>query len=158
MAQANRTMTREELIRLWEDPTHWRGGLYRCPEDPRVVVPKRITWGGWTVNFAHPMAWPMILWSVVIAVGPIMLLLALGVKDVRWLVGAIVLSIAVLIVESYYLSGRTHPEAVPKVILAVLVVMGFGMWACHHGMPWLPALVLLGWLLFFVIFRWKKSA
>ncbi len=161
MTQAERGLTRDELIRLWENPDHWRGGLYRCPEDPRVVVPKRTTWGGWIVNVAHPMAWPMILWSVVIAVGPVLVVLVLGIMDARWLVGAMVLSITVLIVESYYLSGRTHPEALPGVVLAVLVVAGLGMCACRQGMPWLPALVMLGvgawWLLGRVVFRQKKS-
>ncbi len=136
-------MTKEELIRLWQDDRNWRGGLYRCQEDPRVIVPKRTTWGGWTVNFAHPMAWPAILASVVIAAGPTMGLVALGVQEPKWILAAIVLSIAILIGGSYYLSGRTHPEAVPKIIVLVYAILGVGLWGCGRGMPWLGAAVPL---------------
>ena len=124
---------KDELIRLWENPAHWRGflGAYVCPEDPRVVVPKRTTWGGWTVNFAHPMAWPVIGLSVVIAVGPVLALMALKILDIRAIFAAIAGSIAVLIWGSYELSGRTHPEAVPKIVFAVLVVMAFGLGLCR---------------------------
>ncbi len=124
-------MTREELIRLWEDPAHWRGRLYRCPEDPRVVVPKRTTWGGWTVNFSHPMAWWVIAASVVVAAGPILCLMALGVRDPRWLFAAILASIGALIWASYIMSGRTHPEALPKVVLAVVIVLLVAAWICR---------------------------
>ena len=47
-------MDREELARLWADDKHWnRWGLYTCRQDPRLIVPKRITWTGWTANTAH---------------------------------------------------------------------------------------------------------
>jgi hypothetical protein len=47
-------MRRDDLRRLWENPAHWRGGIYRCTEDPRVIVPKRNPALGWTINFGHP--------------------------------------------------------------------------------------------------------
>jgi len=47
-------MTKDELNRLWADDKHWnRWGLYNCSHDPRLIVPKRITWTGWTANTAH---------------------------------------------------------------------------------------------------------
>ena len=38
----------------------WGKLLYRNPNDHRLWVPKRIGIG-WTINFGHPMAWPMML-------------------------------------------------------------------------------------------------
>lgn len=40
----------------WADRRNWRGPgmIYRCREDPRVIVPK-LDQSGWTVN----MAWPV---------------------------------------------------------------------------------------------------
>jgi hypothetical protein len=47
-------MDKEELSRLWADEKHWnRWGLYNCIQDPRLIVPKRIKWTGWTANAAH---------------------------------------------------------------------------------------------------------
>ncbi len=145
-------MTKDELIRLWADDQNWRGWWgYFCKADPRVVVPKRTPWGGWTVNFAHPMAVPVIGLAVVIAVGPTLLLLALGVRDPSWLFAALVCSIVLLIGSSYYLSGATHPEALPQIILLVAVITFFAWWACQHKQPLLallaPAAILLYWML-----------
>lgn len=67
-------MTRAELDRLWGDPRAWSPiGIYRCPADPRVVVPKRSPWAGWTINFARAAAWPVLLGSVLLAAGPTVL-------------------------------------------------------------------------------------
>lgn len=46
-------MSSEELEKLWQDSDHWSGPYYRCPEDPRLVVPKR-KGVGWTINLGHP--------------------------------------------------------------------------------------------------------
>ncbi len=41
-------------------PEHYKCGLfYFNPDDPRIIVPKRAQWMGWTMNFAN-------LWSYVI--------------------------------------------------------------------------------------------
>jgi len=37
---------------------HWVAGIfYVNPENPRLLVPKRSGAGGWTFNFARPIAW-----------------------------------------------------------------------------------------------------
>jgi hypothetical protein len=54
-------MTREELELLWNDPRHWKWGVYYCKEDPRAIVPKRWKWMGWTINAARPSAIPVLL-------------------------------------------------------------------------------------------------
>jgi uncharacterized membrane protein len=38
----------------------YRGLIYKNPKDERLWVPKRFGWG-WTLNFAHPAAWPTML-------------------------------------------------------------------------------------------------
>jgi len=43
-------------------PENYKWGIfYFNPEDPRVIVPKNIQWMGWTLNFARPAAWLIIL-------------------------------------------------------------------------------------------------
>lgn len=37
------------------------------PEDPRIVVPRRIRWAGWTLNFAHRAAWLVLLTAASVA-------------------------------------------------------------------------------------------
>ena len=48
---------KETLERWHKDPNNWKWGfLYYNPQDPRGVVPKRIEWTGWTINFANTKA------------------------------------------------------------------------------------------------------
>ena len=56
------------LDKLWTDPNNWRGcTVYICKDDPRLIVPKRPKWGGWTLNFAHLSVWLLLL-SVLLSV------------------------------------------------------------------------------------------
>ncbi len=56
------------LEKLWSDPANWRlNGIYICKADPRYLVPKRIRWAGWTVNFAHTGAWIYFVVGLVLA-------------------------------------------------------------------------------------------
>jgi hypothetical protein len=50
------------LDRLWEDSRHWTWGFlfYCCPQDPRLLVPKRQKWAGWTLNCAHASSWALL--------------------------------------------------------------------------------------------------
>jgi hypothetical protein len=72
-------VAREDLERLWTDPAHWTMFGYNCPADPRVVVPKRMRALGWTINWAHPQAIPMLLLMMGIAVGPALMVVAVMV-------------------------------------------------------------------------------
>jgi hypothetical protein len=99
--------SREELERLWRDPKHWRGiGFYHCPADPRVVVPKRIRWAGWTINFAHPLAWTVVALSIVITLGPALLLFAFGTPTVLRVLVTLWLSVAGLSLVSAWEANR----------------------------------------------------
>lgn len=71
-------MTREQIEQLWADPENHRWGIYYCKADPRVIVPKRLKWMGWTVNFARPSAVPVLLGFVALAVAPVWIVAAHG--------------------------------------------------------------------------------
>jgi len=48
---------------------HYKWGLfYFNPDDTRVIVPKQIQWMGWTLNFARPATWIIIIAFVVVAI------------------------------------------------------------------------------------------
>ena len=51
------------------DPDNYKWGIfYYNREDLRGIVPKRNKWMGYTLNFAQPLAWVIILGIVVFAV------------------------------------------------------------------------------------------
>ena len=47
----------------WQKDENWGGPkwgeVYFSKKDPRIIVPKRIKWMGWTVNLAHT-AWVLL--------------------------------------------------------------------------------------------------
>ena len=64
---------------LWRDPSNWKwGAIYYCQEDPRVMVPKRLRWTGWTTNFTHSWAWPSLVLILVLSLLPTLALLSWG--------------------------------------------------------------------------------
>ena len=53
------------------NPGNWVCGIiYFCKDDPRIIVPKRLRGFGGTLNFARPLALPMLLFLVSIAILP----------------------------------------------------------------------------------------
>ena len=51
------------------DPDNYKWGIfYFNRDDLRAIVPKRNRWMGWTLNFAQPLAWVIILAIVAFAV------------------------------------------------------------------------------------------
>lgn len=87
---------------LWRDPASWKAGVvYYQPRDSRVIVPKRLRFG-WTINFAHPRAWPVLLGAMasvfVPAAAVILALDALGVRNmVQYVVCVAALTVAAVI-------------------------------------------------------------
>jgi hypothetical protein len=68
-------VTRDKLEQLWRDPVNWKRGLiYSCKDDPRIVVPKKQKWRGWTINFAHRCATPTLILMILAAGLPVFLL------------------------------------------------------------------------------------
>ncbi|MCI4346726.1 MAG: DUF5808 domain-containing protein [Thermoplasmata archaeon] len=52
-----------------DDDRYWRAGVfYYNPEDPALFVPKRVG-VGWTLNFARPVAWVIILLPPLFGIG-----------------------------------------------------------------------------------------
>ncbi len=100
-------MIREDLDRLWANPNNW-SIVYRCAEDPRVIVPRRRRWMGWTINFAHPLAWLVLLLSAVVAVGPVFILLRIGVVSVLLVLTALIASIFALVGFSHWEASRSR--------------------------------------------------
>ena len=50
-----------------EDEKYWKWNfIYYNPEDTRLFVPKRISWLGWTLNFANPFAYLVLALSLFI--------------------------------------------------------------------------------------------
>jgi protein-S-isoprenylcysteine O-methyltransferase Ste14 len=75
-------MPHDQLDELWARPTSWKwGGVYCCKDDPRAIVPKRIKWMGWTINFAHWYAWVALVLLPLALVAPLLAEMALGVTS-----------------------------------------------------------------------------
>ena len=51
------------------DPENYKWGIfYFNPDDLRAIVHKRNKWMGWTLNFAQPLSWVILLGIVAFAV------------------------------------------------------------------------------------------
>ena len=101
-------MTREEIENCWKDPRNRKWGLfYYCKADPRVIVPKRLKWMGWTINTARPSAVPVVLLLLAIVAVPLLIAKAMGAgTGTRLVTGAA--AITVLCLVCAYLSSRTE--------------------------------------------------
>jgi hypothetical protein len=100
-------MTREEIEALWKDPSNYKWGVYYCKADPRVIVPKRWKWMGWTINAARPGAIPVVLLLVALCLAiPLFIVKAKG-GGTGVLFAAEAAGITVLCLISSYLSSRT---------------------------------------------------
>lgn len=101
-------MTREEIDACWRDPRNRKWGfLYYCKADPRVIVPKRAKWMGWTVNFAHPRSIPITLLLIAVVAVPVWVVIYMGAGTGTVFV-AVIAAIVVLCLLCAYLSSRTE--------------------------------------------------
>ena len=97
-------MKREQIDGLWRDDTYWTAGIiYHCAEDPRVIVPRRWRWGGWTLNFAHPRVGRTGITAFLLAVGPGMITL--------WLTGSTQATLAAMLASIVALMYWAHRES-----------------------------------------------
>jgi uncharacterized membrane protein len=104
-------ITRETLEQLWSDPANWKYGLiYLCKEDPRIWVPKRQKWRGWTLNFAHRRSIPALIFCILFATLPLYLLAVYGFVG-TWIWWAILISIvAITCLACWYWSSPGRYE------------------------------------------------
>ncbi len=63
-----RKMDESILNNMSKDPGNWRGPFYINKKDPRLTVPKQDPTLGFTLNFASPFAYIMILAIIAIVV------------------------------------------------------------------------------------------
>ncbi len=100
-------MTREEIEACWRDSRNRKWGVfYYCKADPRVIVPKRLKWMGWTINAARPSAIPAVLFLIAIIVVPIFIATAKGAGyGIVLITGAAAITVVCLLCA--YLSSRT---------------------------------------------------
>jgi hypothetical protein len=97
------------LEKLWNDPTSWRGlAVYYCKADPRLIVPKRIRWAGWTMNFAHAAARGYLIVSVALSVAAVWGGAATGSPWMLW--GAVGLVVGLSIIFAVVLSSPRRFE------------------------------------------------
>jgi len=59
----------DPLDRMRNDPENYKWGIfYFNPKDPRILVPKRNRLMGWTLNFANPYSYLILIGIAAIAV------------------------------------------------------------------------------------------
>lgn len=103
-------MKREELEALWRDPGSWRlWGTYVQSKDPRVIVPKRVRWTGWTLNFGHRLAIPVLVGISLFVCLPVLVPLTMGAPpDAEWLVGTMVVTLVAVVALCHWESTRSR--------------------------------------------------
>jgi uncharacterized membrane protein len=81
---ASQPSTHDEIIGDGTLDRHWRGGMFYCnPDDPSVLVEYRFG-VGWTLNFARPLAWLIIVLTLLPAlIIPLVLMLASQTEQVH---------------------------------------------------------------------------
>jgi hypothetical protein len=100
-------MKKKHLDALRQSPSNrFLGLIYYSKDDSRVIVPRGIKWMGWTINFAHPYAWPVLALCVLIALGPISIVTALGITTPVVTIATMVISIAILVAMAVYAASR----------------------------------------------------
>jgi hypothetical protein len=99
-------MTREEMESCWKDPRNRRWGVYYCKADPRVIVPRRFKWMGWTLNFARPSAIPVLLCMVALVVIPLEMVRANGGGLLASRVAAAAGIVVVFVLSAYLSSSK----------------------------------------------------
>jgi len=64
----NTQFEQNEQDRMRNDPENYKWGIfYFNPKDPRFILPKRNIGMGWTLNFANPYSYLVILGIIILA-------------------------------------------------------------------------------------------
>jgi uncharacterized membrane protein len=59
----------DQLDRMRKDPENYKWGIfYFNSKDSRFFLPKRNQWMGWTVNFANPYSYLIIISFIIFAI------------------------------------------------------------------------------------------
>ncbi len=102
-------MDKERLEELWADSNNWSGpwGGYNCAEDPRLIVPRRSKWAGWTLNQAHGSAWVLFFVTGLVAVVPTVIALKVFGRTPQIVGISFLVSIASIVGICLFYSSRT---------------------------------------------------
>jgi len=69
-----RKIDKEFINAMSKDPGNWRGPFYYNRRDPRLMVPKLHPSMGWTLNFASPYAYlVMVALAAVLIISAVLL-------------------------------------------------------------------------------------
>ncbi len=66
--KTGKNLDNELLNRMSRDPGYWRGPLYFNRKDPRLSVPKLEPSLGWTLNFAHPVTYIVVIGIIAVVI------------------------------------------------------------------------------------------
>jgi hypothetical protein len=95
-------MTQDQLDELWAMPSSWKlGFIYFCKDDPRAIVPKRIKWTGWTINFAHWYSWTALLLLLAALAAPVGAEIAFGVTNPAIIISTVLASIIIVCIAAH---------------------------------------------------------
>ena len=66
--------SKETLEKWHKDPNNWKfGQFYFNKEDKRIFPPKKLSWMGWTVNFANSKSVIVFLLTMALVIGALLL-------------------------------------------------------------------------------------
>jgi len=99
-------MTRDEIENCCKDPHNRKWGFYYCKADPRVIVPRRFKWMGWTINAARPSAIPVLLFMIALIVVPMEVVRANGGGTVVRYITAAAGTVVVCLLSAYLSSSK----------------------------------------------------
>lgn len=100
-------MTHGELEGLRLDRKNWRFFGYYCADDPRVIVPMRLWWMGYSLNHAHKAAIPVLIGILATLGAPLLFLALMDLShSVYWVAGTFVLVAGALIGLCHWESTR----------------------------------------------------
>ena len=102
-------MTPEELDTLWQDPRNWWAFIYSCKKDPRIIVPMRVRWTGYSMNYAHTLAIPVSLAILAALLAPFLFLLLLDLpQSTYWAAGTFLAAVIVTTALCHWESTRSR--------------------------------------------------
>ncbi len=109
-------MNAEDLNSLHRNPDNWHFAFfYFAPEDPRIVVKRRFGFGGWTLNFARPMALPFFAALIAAAYGYMDLLSRFDISTSGKWVGIFLLIVLIVLLCAWMSNPRRYKAKSPPV-------------------------------------------
>ena len=102
-------MNTEDLNTMPRNPNHWHLVVfYFAPDDPRIVVKKRLGITGWTLNFARPMAVPFFAALIACVYGSMDLLNRFNISDSGKWVGIFLLIVSIVFLCGWMSNPRRY--------------------------------------------------